>query len=156
MHEGQAIAAGATPPDGSWSEVGRWTITGPNSLTAIRRSIADAVLAHSTGAAGNRQNERPPPADAAERLLLVSGELAANGLRHARPPVTLALSCTEGLWLVVVSDHLKRNGPVLREPDPDGAGGIGLHLVLAVSENVGWHVSGPAKHVWAVVAPDGV
>ena len=156
MHEGQAIAAGEAPPDGSWSEVGRWTITGPNSLTAIRRGIADAVLAHTTGAAGAGRDEGRPPADPAERLLLVSGELAANGLRHARPPVTLALSCSEGLWLVVVSDHLKLNGPVLRQPDPDGAGGIGLHLVLAVSEHVGWHASGTGKNVWAVVAPDGV
>src|SRR5262249_50101433 len=98
----------------------------------------------------------PPLEDAAERLLLVSGELAANGLRHARPPITLALSYSEGLWLVVVSDPLKLNGSVLREPDPEGGRGIGLHLVLAVSEHVGWHASRTAKHVWAVVAPNGV
>jgi len=153
VQESRAIAAGEAPPDGSWSEVGRWTITDPNSLTAIRRGVTDAVRPRVIRAAGARSMVRRS-ADAAERLSLVTGELAANGLRHALPPITVALSFSEGFWLVVVSDHPSYGRPVLREPDSEG--GIGLHLVLAVSEHVGWHMSGTTRCVWAVVGATAV
>ena len=89
--------------------------------------------------------------DAPARLSLVCGELAANGLRYGRPPITVALARGEQSWLVVVSDHATASRPVLRAPDLDRGGRIGLHLVVAVSERVGWHVSGGSKQVWAEV-----
>jgi len=158
---GCAITDGEGPPDGDWSEVGRWTVTGAASLAAIRHRVA-AAARRGGGTRRLSLRRRPveddgeqsgaPLTDAAGRLAVVCGELAANALCHGRHPITVTLARGEHSWLLMVSDRAAASRPVLRAPDLSGGGQLGMHLVTAVSERVGWHVAAAAKHVWAEVA----
>jgi len=157
---GCVITDGEGPPDGDWSEVGRWTVTGAASLAAIRHRVAAAAR---PGGGTRRLSLRrrlveddgeqraAPLTDAAGRLAVVCGELTANALCHGRRPITVTLARGEHSWLLVVSDRAAASHPLLRAPDLSAGGQIGMHLVTAVSERVGWHVSAAAKHVWAEV-----
>jgi anti-sigma regulatory factor (Ser/Thr protein kinase) len=90
-----------------------------------------------------------PTEDDVEMLLLAFEELASNGLRHGRAPVTATVSATSTGWLIDVSDAdatLCPAPPVDRDP---AQGGLGLHLVMALSSTHGWSVAAGRKHVWA-------
>jgi anti-sigma regulatory factor (Ser/Thr protein kinase) len=145
----RAGAYAEAPPAGTWSEVGRWVLDGASALSTVRR--------HVMAAAREREVERPSPdagpslAAASERLALVCGELAANAIRHGRPPVTVRLARGRQSWLLEVSDNRIDAMPRPRTPSPT-AGGMGLPLIAAASDRVGWYVAGSAKHVWAEVA----
>jgi hypothetical protein len=147
--DGWMIADGSAPPAAAWSQVGFWTVGASTSLAMIRRRVVAAALRDGTGAPDGDQ--AAVFASAAERLSLVCGELAANGLRHGQAPVTVALARGPESWLLVVSDREPAKVPHPRPPDLNGGGRLGLPLVWAASKNVGWYVEGPSKHVWAEV-----
>ena len=82
-------------------------------------------------------------------MLSAVDELATNGLIHGTPPVTARVTAAGRGWLVDISDRStdRRPQPALgREP---ARGGMGLHLVEALSASRGWCVVGDCKHVWA-------
>jgi hypothetical protein len=145
----------SAPPEGAWTPVGNWTLDGAASIDEVRRRVA--------AVAGEHDVDRPQPEGAPllaatpERLALVCAELAANGIRYGSPPVTVALARGDGSWLIVVSDRYavggaEDTGRQSAPPDPGEVGGTGLALVVAASEQVGWYVTGPIKHVWAELA----
>lgn len=87
---------------------------------------------------------RPDP----EAVVLVVSELVTNALRH--------VGGTAGLWLIfgarrlriVVSDDSPTE-PVQRPPLFTGGGGWGMHIVAALTQDVGTARSGHGKQVWA-------
>jgi anti-sigma regulatory factor (Ser/Thr protein kinase) len=73
-------------------------------------------------------------------------ELAANAVRHAETPFTVAVKKEDdGTALVEVSDSSDQL-PHLREPDDEG--GRGLHIVDEVALEWGVRRSGPGKTVF--------
>ena len=145
---GWTIADGSVPPAAAWSQVGFWTVGASASLAMIRRRVVAAAL---RDRAGPESDQAAVLASASERLSLVCGELAANGLRHGQPPVTVTLARGPESWLLVVSDREPARVPRPRPPDLSGGGRLGLPLVRAASRNVGWYVEGATKHVWAEI-----
>ena len=87
--------------------------------------------------------------DDAENLLLAYEELASNGLRHGRAPVTATVAATATGWLIDVSDADATRSPAPAVDRDPAQGGMGLHLVVALSSTHGWSVQAGRKHVWA-------
>lgn len=88
----------------------------------------------------------------ADDLVLVVSELVANGVRHGRPPVRLAITPTaEGAALVTVVDGGADSGPVVQDARDDEDHGRGLAMVKALSEESGWRRDPDATTVWAQV-----
>ena len=137
----------STPPDRSWTPVGEWSLDGEASVPELRRRVAAIAAEHDV--------ERPDPgspllASAPERLAMVCAELAENGIRHGGRPVTVALARGDGSWLIVVSDRYAAAASRPAAPGSRGEGdALGLALVVAASDRVGWYVTGATKHVWA-------
>lgn len=119
-----------------------------SQLAGIRREIRGLVVPRRSGPSGRASGSL---AVASERLALVVTELAGNALRHASPPVHVALHRGVDGWLLVVTDRRPGALPVAREPDPDRGGGQGLNLVNALAERVGWYPGRGRKSVWALV-----
>ncbi|MGY1731709.1 ATP-binding protein [Geodermatophilus sp. SYSU D01045] len=88
------------------------------------------------------------PEATGERLQLAVEELVSNGLRHGRPPVTVAVTA-DGGWLVEVSDAARDRPPVPAVGRDAAAGGMGLPMVARLSAAHGWYVGGDRKTVWA-------
>lgn len=127
---------------------GSWVLTGTSDLPVIREELRREI------------GERRPGtghtfalADPAERVLLVSTELAGNAIRHAAPPVTLRLLRSAGGWMVKVADTHPGSPPRQPEKVAGGQGKRGLLIVAALSTETGWCPDGDVKHVWAFV-PD--
>jgi anti-sigma regulatory factor (Ser/Thr protein kinase) len=110
-------------------------------LTMSRMSLRHE-LASSPSPAG-------PADDDVEMLLLAFEELASNGLRHGRAPVTATISATSTGWLIDVSDADAARSPAPPVDRDPAQGGLGLHLVVALSTTHGWSVTAGRKHVWA-------
>jgi anti-sigma regulatory factor (Ser/Thr protein kinase) len=89
--------------------------------------------------------------DESEWLLLVVEELASNGLRHGRLPVTVSVTATATDWLVTVTDGAPERAPTPAVGRDAARGGLGLPLVARLSIDHGWTVEGPSKHVWACI-----
>ena len=121
--------------------IGRWWPAGLANLTADRRTLAAAL---DDGAC-------PPNADesAVERLLLTYEELTSNALRHGRPPVEVTVASTDTSWLLEVSDAAANRPPTAAIGRDPGHGGLGLHMVAALSNARGWDTVGYRKVVWA-------
>lgn len=86
---------------------------------------------------------------------LVTGELAANAVRHAHVPgrpFTVAVTRGDGGYVIEVTDPLS-TPPHTGTPEPDDERGRGLLLVQALSEAFG-HRPRPdgGKTVWAALA----
>ncbi|WUH92077.1 ATP-binding protein [Streptomyces sp. NBC_00433] len=86
---------------------------------------------------------------------LVTGELAANAVRHAHVPgrpFTVAVTLGDGWYVIEVTDPLT-TPPRTGTPEPDDERGRGLLLVESLSEAFG-HRPRPdgGKTVWAVLA----
>lgn len=86
---------------------------------------------------------------------LVTGELAANAVRHAHVPgrsFTVAVTSTSGGCVVEVTDPLD-TPPRATSPDLDDERGRGLLLVQALSAAFGHRpCAGGGKTVWAALA----
>ena len=92
-----------------------------------------------------------PDSEAAERMLLALDELASNGLRHGRLPVTLRVCPLPAHWLVDVVDAAGETPPRPSPGRPAGQGGHGLFMVAAYATGYGWVAEAGCKHVWALL-----
>ena len=121
--------------------VWHWELRSSGDLTASRMSLRKEIL----GGSG-RTHE-----DDVDLLLLAFEELASNGLRHGRPPVTVTVSATPAGWLIDVCDADATRCPTPAVDRDPAFGGLGLHLVVGLSSAHGWSVRSGRKHVWACV-----
>jgi anti-sigma regulatory factor (Ser/Thr protein kinase) len=104
---------------------------------------------------GSAEVEDPQREHWAERMVLISDELASNALRHGGAPVAAALSQGNGEWLISVSDSSTEVPPSPAQGRDPGLGGFGLYLVADLSVRHGWFRRPGAKTVWAVVTAQG-
>jgi anti-sigma regulatory factor (Ser/Thr protein kinase) len=90
-----------------------------------------------------------------EDIRLVTSELVANAVVHARTPFTVGVSWTGNIVLIEVTDGSKVFS--LRKHHTSGLpGGLGLLLVQALSMRWGWDATRQGKTVWAILrAPGG-
>jgi anti-sigma regulatory factor (Ser/Thr protein kinase) len=121
--------------------VWHWELRSRRDLTTSRISLRQE-LTSSRRSAG-------PTEDEVEMLLLAFEELASNGLRHGRAPVTATVSATPTGWLIDVSDADSTRCPAPAVDRDPAQGGLGLHMVVALSSTHGWSVHAGRKHVWA-------
>ncbi len=145
-----------TPVPDSEGTAWQWQITSPAQLCALRLAVTRVLDMAAADRAVGAENGDEAGVGAGvgdetigERMLLAVDELAANGLRHGTVPVTARIVGDRQGWLVDVSDGDTRHGPepaVGRDP---ALGGMGLHLVAALSTGRGWVVADGRKHVWA-------
>ncbi|MFC1440752.1 ATP-binding protein [Streptacidiphilus sp. N1-10] len=79
----------------------------------------------------------PPLApEVLDDVLIASGELVSNALRHAPGPCVLRLTDDGSRLTVAVSDS-STEAPVPRRPDlTAGGGGFGWHLLLRIAADV--------------------
>ena len=105
----------------------------PTSPGAARRFVTDDLAGHD-GA----------PTDVA--ALLVS-ELVTNAVVHARTPIVVTVTATNGLVRVGVRDG-SPTLPALRRFDRDAAAGRGLQLVERLASRWGIDVNDASKTVW--------
>ena len=118
---------------------GPWTLPDdPTAARAARRHVADAL------------SQRPELDDA----LLVASELAANAVRHGRPPIELRLDVDATTVRITVSDHGEAADPHIVTADPAAGHGRGLAIVIALAREVGWSRDGDRLDVWAELGPD--
>jgi hypothetical protein len=122
--------------------LGAWEPATPAAATRARRELATAL---GSGAG-----------PAVERLLLCHEELTSNALRHGRPPVRVEVTEVRatgggGWWLIDVSDAAPGTAPAPATDRDPALGGLGLHLVAALSSAHGWWTGDGRKHVWARV-----
>ena len=115
-----------------------WELRSRRDLTTSRMSLRRELA-----------STRPSAEDDVETLLLAYEELASNGLRHGRAPVTATVSATSTGWLIDVSDADATRSPAPPVDRDPAQGGLGLHLVVALSSMHGWSVHAGRKHVWA-------
>lgn len=91
------------------------------------------------------------PADVAADVVLITGELATNAVRHAAGPLRALLICADAAVWVGVEDA---GGSAWFDPVvPDAApAGTGLTLVAACSDRRGhFHRRDGGKTVWAEI-----
>lgn len=91
------------------------------------------------------------PEDLADKVLLVTSELASNALLHARPPFLLNISTTGEAVRVSVHDGVGLT-PALRNYSRLAVTGRGLRLVALTSDEWGVRAVGAGKEVWAEVS----
>jgi signal transduction histidine kinase len=132
----QPRASGATARPGAarlWSAPLR---RDPTELAHVRRSAARLFAGH-------------PPELVADIQLVIS-ELVTNALTHAdHGPVQVTIVRADDHVAIHVTDE--GEGKVaMRDPSLDGGGGLGLHIVEAISRAWGAE-PGPPTHVWARV-----
>lgn len=87
---------------------------------------------------------------AIEKARLVISELATNAVLHAQTP--FELNCQiEGTARFEVRDWDPESVPLVRDPDPDHAGGLGLRLVDAIATDWGVETHPEFKVVWCTI-----
>ena len=82
--------------------------------------------------------------------VIVSSELVANAVRHARTQCRLTVQCDEGGLTITVQDH--RSGRI-RRPSLDATNlrGLGLFVVDRLSRSWGTSPTVDGKKVWALL-----
>lgn len=115
----------------------------PDDLTAAR-----AARAHVADDLGRRG----VPDAAADDVILVASELAANAIRHGAPPALLRLEYADGRVRVTVSNHGDAPDPRIVDAAADADHGRGLAMVRAIADEIGWERDGDRLDVWAEVA----
>lgn len=88
------------------------------------------------------------PDQGLDQLLLVFEELASNGVRHGRCPVSAQVAHTSHDWVVVVTDAAPDRPPTPTVDRDPARGGLGLHLIARLCAGYGWTVDEDRKHVW--------
>ena len=127
------VVPAAEPPSGE--PVGSWPLRPePSSARLARRLVTQAM--------DGAQEQ------VLRRAALVTSELVANSVRHARGGVSLALKRLNGGWLVSVADDSSAP-PQLRDAGPLSENGRGMLIVARVSEQLGWSRTPTGKVVWA-------
>jgi anti-sigma regulatory factor (Ser/Thr protein kinase) len=94
---------------------------------------------------------------ALDRAELVTSELVTNGVVHSDPDagavLVFRLELSQHAVRLEVEDPGRRGTVAPRQPDLDGGGGFGLHLVQTLSERWGLErVATGGTRVWAYVA----
>lgn len=87
------------------------------------------------------------PDRAVQDVLLAVSELVTNAVRHAPGPCTLEVALDEGRVRIGVTDTSSAV-PVLRSPQYDGSGGLGMHMLRALAGEVQTRLHGDGKTVW--------
>lgn len=87
-------------------------------------------------------------------MLLTFEELASNGLRHGRTPVTVRVIQGSAGWLIDVSDSATDSAPLPALDRDPAHGGMGLRIVASLCQAHGWTVHADLKHVWACIPTD--
>lgn len=131
----------SSAPPRAFTSVGRWIVGSPSELARVRHAVQDALTALGPSAV---------PVQAADRVVLVTSELATNALRHGRPPAVVELGVDGTALLLDVADHDPGRPPVVAGERAVGAGGFGLMIARRLAEDVGWYAAHDTKHVWAV------
>jgi anti-sigma regulatory factor (Ser/Thr protein kinase) len=85
----------------------------------------------------------------ADDILLVASELAANAVRHGRPPARLRLDYSPGRVRVTVTSHGGSADPEIVDAATDTDHGRGLAMTQAVADDLGWKRDGDLVEVWA-------
>lgn len=112
----------------------------PDDLSAAR-----AARVHVADELGRRG----VPDAVADDVVLVASELAANAIRHGRPPALLRLDYSAGRVRVTVSNHGGSPDPRILDAATDAGHGRGLAMVRALAEDMGWERDGERLDVWA-------
>jgi anti-sigma regulatory factor (Ser/Thr protein kinase) len=115
----------------------------PDDLTA-----AQAARVHVADDLGRRG----VPDAAADDVILVASELAANAIRHGSPPALLRLEYADGRVRVTVSNHGGSPDPRIVDAAADAGSGRGLAMVQAIADEVGWQRDGDRLDVWADIS----
>jgi len=131
----------STPPPEA-RELKAWVLNTTAELRALRANLHQALTGHPL-VAGECLDDIP------ERVVLVATELAANGIRHGRPPTVIRLLCTDDEFVLDVADHDRQHLPELADTRPIDAGGRGLLIAQSFSLEVGWYATDHTKHIWA-------
>jgi serine/threonine-protein kinase RsbW len=125
--------------------LGQWTLERFAELRVLRGSLHQ-VLVEQPLPEGGMLGAVP------EKMAIVATELAANAMAHTRPPTTVRLSRTEWAFILEVVDNSPWVVPRFAERGPVTSAGLGLRLARQLSLDMGWHLLGPAKCVWAQIA----
>ena len=108
------------------------------SVATARRFVADRV-----GAVLG--------ADRVDDVVLLTSEVATNGVRHAGSRLGLAVEVGDGRVTVEVTDS-SSVGPQRRPSPPEAEEGRGLHLLDLLADDWGWERTPSGKTVWFSVA----
>ena len=103
----------------------------PESVGQARRFVASVLRGHQ---------------DAVPVAQLVTGELAANAVLHARTPFDVQVEANGEIAISVI-DHVP-DPPVLREPTTDAPNGRGILLVDRLADAWGVEPLPTGKRVW--------
>lgn len=117
-------------------------VPAPEAVGAVRRMVAGAIADWST-----TRGERPDDLLVADACL-VSSEMAANAVTHARSAFEVAVTCAEGAVRITVFD----SGPGAAEAhavEPLEVRGRGLAIVSDVADRWGCDAVPGGKVVWA-------
>lgn len=117
-----------------------WTL--PADATAAREARRQVA-----GALGHRQVGQRVVDD----VVLMASELAANAVRHGRPPALLRLEHSGGRIRLTVSNHGNAADPRIVAAAPDADHGRGLAIVEQLADDLGWRRDGDRLEVWAEV-----
>lgn len=128
-----AALPAAEPPTGGL--VGEWTLrVALDSAGLARRLVSQALAAESE--------------PLRRKAVLVTSELVANGVRHARGVLVLRLHRPATGWLLSVGDG-SAAPPHLRTDVHLSEQGRGLMIIARTSRDVGWVRTPTGKIVWA-------
>ena len=87
------------------------------------------------------------PQEIAEDVALLTSELVANAVVHARTPFEVLVDRSDGTVRVTVVDG-SPDPPAVQRPDPEAIGGRGLVLVSRLSHRWGFEGRRDGKSVW--------
>ena len=118
-----------------------WAMDRPRQLATARRGVRQYL-------AGCRC---PASTDEVDSVVTVLDELATNALRHGAPPASVELCEHPEGWLVVARDADPGHAPVPAVDRPPELGGMGLHMVVALTRRHGIATGSRSKSVWALV-----
>ncbi len=90
--------------------------------------------------------------DIVHDAVLVSSELAANAIRHGRPPVVLRLDFRADSMRISVHDHGEAANPEPASAATTQGHGRGLAIVDELSIDTGWERDASGTTVWADLA----
>jgi anti-sigma regulatory factor (Ser/Thr protein kinase) len=89
-------------------------------------------------------------ADTTDLAELLTSELVTNAIRHGSGPVTLVLSCSNGVLAISVGDDAPAMPVLAPDDEALAVGGRGVRMVQRLAQE--WGVtpreSGPGKVVW--------
>lgn len=131
------------PVPGSGGTGREWQVSSPAQLHHLRADLRD----HLRSCACDQDGAEP----VSERILMIVDELASNGLRHGRPPVTAKVIPMLDSWLIVITDLCTERLPRLAVGRDRALGGMGLQLVADLTSARGWTLADGDKQVWALL-----